>query len=227
LLIIFDLDDTLIDTTGCITPIKLENALQRMVEKGLALQDFSAALEQLLRIDRAAESARKALSEFVEINQVPQEFLEIGVKEIYENFSSEIPVFAREGAVELLKELKVVHQLALVTVGKPLQQLEKMKKAGIDSGIFCKIIVCEEPNKRPHYETLMQELGFLPSEVIVCGDRITTDLTPAKQLGIKTVQVRWGRGLSSNGPQSDVDYTITELLEIRDIVSSLMSFSFF
>ena len=31
MLIIFDLDDTLIDTTGSITPVKLEQALTKMV----------------------------------------------------------------------------------------------------------------------------------------------------------------------------------------------------
>ena len=102
-----------------------------------------------------------------------------------------------------------------------------MKKAGIDSTIFSKLVVSEERNKKPHYQAIAEELGFERGEAIVCGDRIAVDLSPARELGYKTVHMRWGRGLNGAGPRSDVDYTITELVEIKEIIASLMSFSSF
>lgn len=227
MLIIFDLDDTLIDTSGCITHYKLEDALHAMVREGLSVPDFTAALDLLRRLDSTSESARSALAEFVEILGTDQRFFDIGVKEIYENVSLELPIFPLDGAIELLTDLGQQHQLALVTVGKQSLQMDKLKKAGIDSRIFSKISVTEERNKKPHYQMIVDELGYAPTEVIVCGDRIPVDLIPARELGFKTVQMQWGRGLNSIGFKGDVDYCISELKEIKNIVNDLMTFSSF
>ena len=67
MLIIFDLDDTLIDTSGSITPVKLEQALAKMVEAGLQVGDFQESLTILKRLDIATESASQTLLEFLEI----------------------------------------------------------------------------------------------------------------------------------------------------------------
>jgi putative hydrolase of the HAD superfamily len=227
LLIIFDLDDTLIDTSGCITHFKLEDALLAMVREGLAISDFSEALDLLRRLDSTSDSARSAIAEFVEILGAEQRFFDIGVKEVYENISFELPIFPLEGAIELLVDLGGQHQLALVTIGKQALQMDKLKKAGIDSRIFSKIVVTEERNKKPHYQMIMDELGYAPTEVLVCGDRIPLDLIPARELGFKTVKMQWGRGLNPTGYKGEVDYLISELKELKGIVNSLMTFSSF
>jgi FMN phosphatase YigB (HAD superfamily) len=227
LLIIFDLDDTLIDTSGCITYFKLEDALNVMVREGLNLPDFSEALELLRRLNNTSDSARSAIAEFVEILGADKNFFEIGVKEVYENIPSDMPVFPLDGAIEVLTELSGQHQLALVTIGKLTLQMDKMKKAGIDSRIFSKIAVTEEKNKKLHYQTIMDELGYNPTEVLVCGDRIPLDLVPARELGLKTVRIQWGRGLNSSGYRGEVDYCISKLKELKGIVNSLIAFSLF
>lgn len=227
MLIIFDLDDTLIDTSGCITHYKLDDALQAMIKAGLAVPDFSAALDLLRRIDRTAESARTALTEFVDILGFEKNILDVGVKEIYEKPSPDLPIFPTDGAVELLYELSQQHQLALVTVGSPIHQMDKLKKAGIDSRIFSKISVIEERNKKPHYQRIVDELGYSSSEVLVCGDRIPVDLIPARELGFKTVQMLWGRGLNSLKSRGDVDYFISRICELKDIVNGLVTFTSF
>ncbi len=191
-----------------------------MVAAGLALPDFSEALDLLRRLNSFAESAKAALSEFIEIWGADKQFLEIGVKEIYEKLPEDLPIFPLDGAIETLLDLGQQHQLALVTVGKPMQQMEKLKKAGIDSRIFSKIAVTEERSKKPHYQMIVEELGYRPTEVIVCGDRIPIDLIPARELGFKTVQMLWGRGLNAIRTTENVDYCISELSRAqRDIVS--------
>ena len=67
MLIIFDLDDTLIDTSGCITYYKLEDALNAMQAQGLVLPDFAVALELLRRLNKVSLSAESALSECLEL----------------------------------------------------------------------------------------------------------------------------------------------------------------
>ncbi len=218
MLIIFDLDDTLIDTSGSITPIKLEHALIKMQASGLKLDSFSSSLSLLKRLNELAKTARDALLEFAEMHDIEERYFELGVKELYESDDLDIPIFPLEAALELLAELKNMHQLALVTIGKDLRQREKMKKAGIDSAIFSKIIVTEEKNKKIHYQAIVEELGFAATDVIVCGDKISLDLSPAKELGFKTVHIRFGRGKNNLEPKEDVDYSISSLAEIKNII---------
>lgn len=73
-------------------------------------------------------------------------------------------------------------------------------------------------NKKPDYKAVMDELGMKPHEVIVCGDRIGNDLSPAKELGALTVQLLKGRGKNSRSPREDVDFTIHEIEEIKTII---------
>jgi len=195
-------------------------ALQKMVQEGLQLESKEEALDLLRRLDRGAESARAALSEFIEILGADDRFFQIGVQEVYGELPPDIAVFPQSEALETLAELKESHQLALVSYGYPQQQLLKMKKAGIDSTIFSKIIISEDRNKKPHYQTIVEELGFTPQETVVCGDRIVIDLSPAKELGCKTVHMRSGRGLyAASTSKEDADFTISELKQIREIIA--------
>lgn len=223
MLIIFDLDDTLVDTSGCITPIKLEDALHQLVGNGFEITDFSIALEQLKRIDAGADSAKDAIAEFLEIHSADKKYFNLAVKEIYENISPELPLFAFDGVHEILQQLSQAHHLALVTNGIPAHQHWKLKKTGIDSAIFSKIAVCEEGSKKIHYQQIVEELHFSPSEVVVCGDRVTRDLTPAKDLGFRTIHLRKGRGRKNPGMTSDVDYSINEFIEIPQVLLNFLS----
>lgn len=221
MLIIFDLDDTLIDTTGSITPVKLEHALVKMVEAGLNVGNFDEALDILKRLDTAAESGSQTLLEFLEIINGDKRYFEIGQAELYGQLPSDFPVYPLDQALEVLEELGAQHQLALVSMGKPEQQLLKLKNAGIDSTIFSKMIISEDCDKKPHYKTILDELGFTPLQTVVCGDRVGRDLLPAKELGCITVQMQWGRGLNSTNSPRDVDYAIRKLSQIKDILTIL------
>ncbi len=219
--IIFDLDDTLIDTSGCITPVKLEMALSGMMKAGHLFSSFEEALELIKRLDATAESARHALEEFAEILGVDKKFLDVALGEMYGELPEDLPIFPVEDALEILSELSGQHRMALVTAGQPKIQMYKLKKAGIDFSFFSKIIVSEAGDKQRHYWDLLQALDLSPRQVIVCGDRIASDLSPAKKLGCYTVHMRWGRGLHSKGKSEDVDFSIGRLEEMRGILSWL------
>lgn len=218
MLIIFDLDDTLIDTSGCITPVQLKTALDQLVAAGVNFPSSEKALELLLRLNETAPSAKHALEEFFEINGLDELFLPLAIKAVYDDIPSSLSVEPQDMALDILTILSETHKLAIVTVGKEDLQLLKLKKAGIHSELFSKIIVTQERNKKNHYRSLQAELDMDPAEVIVCGDRIAIDLTPAKELGFKTVHMRCGRGVHSKGNKSDVDFTISHLSEITEIL---------
>jgi putative hydrolase of the HAD superfamily len=228
LLIIFDLDDTLIDTSGQITPFQLRASIDAMVDSGVLFNDVDQTKKNLLRLNETAQSAKHALEEFCEINQLSKKDLELALSVVYDQIPSNLSFDPHDQALEILSGLCETHKLALVTVGKEHLQMMKLKKAGIHSDLFSKIIVTQERNKKIHYQSMIDEFEVHPSEVLVCGDRIAVDLSPAKELGFKTIHMRSGRGLHCKGNQDDVDFTISHLSEILQIlpqVSNITSFN--
>lgn len=214
MLIIFDLDDTLVDTTGCLTHFLLEDALSRMCNKGLAVVSYEKALEALRALNLCRLSAREALEEFVSQHSGSREILETGMAALYDLQKVPCELKPLKGAQEVVKELSSAHTVCLVTIGKPLLQMDKLEKAGIDSACFSKILISEEPNKGDLYQSLLSEFEYVGKDVIVCGDRIARDLSPAKKHGCQTVLMRWGRGLQAKLPHLDVDREITSLSEL-------------
>ena len=218
MLIIFDLDDTLVDTTACITPIKLNRALYSMKEAGCDISDISACFKKLIEFNNKSNSAKEALEKFIECMGFEEKFLQIGLHEVYSTSPEGIKINPVEGAIELLLSLKDKCFLALVSMGKLEHQMVKMEKAGIDSTLFYKIYILEEGSKKKCYQELMEALSVLPSEVIVCGDRIPIDLAPAKELGCSTVHMKRGRGVLSQKSGDEVDFVITEFSQFQKIL---------
>lgn len=221
MLIIFDLDDTLIDTSGSVVPFRLETALHSMIASGLRLQDVASGLTRLKAMDETAHSTREALCEFLEIEDADPKLLEVGCDVVYKSKEFTFPVEATKDAKEALMELAKKYTLAIVSVGVKEIQFEKLKKAGIDTSMFSRIIICQDPFKKQSYQTLIEDLGVSPYQVVVVGDRIKRDLAPGKALGFKTVHMRWGRGLHQKGDKEDIDFAITTLDQLRPIMAEL------
>lgn len=72
------------------------------------------------------------------------------------------------------------------------------------------------------YEKLVEEIGGLgikPSEMLMVGDKIATDINPPHRLGIKTVQYT---GYIDMGP-SDADYRVSSFSELKDLIQGVKS----
>lgn len=218
MLIIFDLDDTLIDTSGYIIPIRLKKALDEMINFGLILSDREKALERLYHLNKVSLSSKEAIKIFLNEIGASSSFQEIGIKEIYDKPLGKTPVFPLEGVSETLNDLRSGNELAIVTTGKYTYQRAKIKKAGIDSDIFSKIIVSNKSGKGRHYKSLAKKFDFSADKILVCGDRVLADLRPAKELGYKTVHMMWGRGLLDESPKDMIDYKISSFPQIKHIV---------
>ncbi|EKE08482.1 MAG: hypothetical protein ACD_17C00147G0004 [uncultured bacterium] len=217
MLIIFDLDDTLIDTSGSILPFKLKECLKQLVARGLAVGDFEAAYEELVWANTRAGRSEDTLVAFVKKFGKDDAFASGVLDELTKPLPSNFSVATTPYAKEILECLKTTHTLSLVTGGYAPFQMEKLEKAGIDRSIFSKIAVSENSIKKPFYEDLIQEFSTLPQEAVVCGDRVQIDLEPARELGMKTVHMRWGRGRQV--PKEDwMDAQIENLRELQGIL---------
>lgn len=219
MLIIFDLDDTLIETSMSITRVQMKKTLDFFLKEKKISGNLDEMFQDLCLIDSDAESAQDAIEFFWKKKGFDANSLSQAIEKIYGPLDPDVEVKAVEHVVEVLSNLSR-HTLCLVSRGKRSQQLYKLEKAGIDSSVFCKIIVSEEKNKLTHYQALLEEYKVDPSNVVVCGDRVSLDLAPAKQIGCRTVQICKGRGRHAV-PHLDVDFTIVELKEIEEIIFKL------
>jgi putative hydrolase of the HAD superfamily len=216
-LIIFDLDDTLIDTSGGVSPYKFKICVEALLEAGLPAPSFQEAYQRLLEINSTALRSQDALKRLIEEYRAPSSLYETASPLFTSPLPPDFRVPTTPYAKQILEWLVPRAHLALVTGGHPPFQLEKLKKAGLDGPFFSKIAVPENSVKGPHYEAFVKEFSERPQDVVVCGDRVAMDLEPARQLGLKTIHMRWGRGKLGTSP-SWIDHSIGSLDELRKII---------
>ena len=214
--LIFDLDDTLIETSKCLALPAMKRAFTAMLEEGLNLEE--SAFEDLLKINASSISSRASVQTFWEKHSNKKEILDAGLSALSSPFEDSISLEPVPDALEILEELQGVCPLALVTMGTPKLQRQKMKKAGIQLQRFSTLIVGRGPSKKKDYQRVALELGLPCEEGVVCGDRVPIDLSPAKELGFFTVHFPNGRGKVHGSPREDVDTTIHSLKELKRVI---------
>ena len=215
MLIIFDLDDTLIDTSGAITPFKMRQCLKRLIEEGAEVPDFEEAYAKLLSLNSTSARSQDAILCFA--TQIGCQNTAKALAELTKPLPPDFVIPLTPAAKEILTFFKSNYLLTMVTAGSPSFQREKMKKAGLDSSLFSKIAIPEDSIKKPAYEALTREFLTDPRKTWVCGDRVEVDLVPARELGLRTVHMRWGRGKLEMSPNW-VDYSISSLSELKGII---------
>jgi len=213
LLIIFDLDDTLIETSLSITPNVLKKAFFRAIREGLEVKNIEKELEVLFKLDKKSSSSEETLKKFF-IKKRSIKFFEIAKKELF-SLDDQINILPTKNSLKVLKELKKFHKLGLVTIGDREVQMKKMKKAGIDTSFFSIIDVLKN-DKMISYKKILNM--HKKEKILVCGDRIDKDLKPAKFLKFITVHFVNGRGINQIDKEQVVDYKIKDLKEIFKII---------
>ena len=212
-MIIFDLDDTLIDTSGAVTPFKLRSVFQILVGRAPTECEF----EELLGINAGCSKTKEAIEAFAKGRGISPEILEKALAEMTTPLPANFSIPCTPNAKEILEIYRKRCPLALVTGGSPPFQREKMEKAGIEASLFSKIAIPEDSVKKPFYKALMREFSIVPADIWVCGDRVPMDLAPAHELGFKTIHIRWGRGRRIKH-EAWIDHSIQDLNELRNII---------
>lgn len=218
MLIIFDLDDTLIDTSGSITPSRIHEIITYFVQKGL-VTSFDRGYQEFCQLNEKVITLSDALTIYVEALGGSSSLIE-AAKEIYNNPHLSMDIKTLPHAAEVLDRLQKKYKLALLSYGKEQMQLSKLEKSGLSQSFFQKIVICNERNKKPYYKEILDSLDVSPNETIVCGDRVVYDLLPAKQLGCHTIHMRWGRGKVPQDSEEFVDRQVNNLEECYQVVES-------
>lgn len=202
MLIIFDLDDTLLDTSNSFFPKRLRWALLQLYSCGYNIQ-VDKTFAQIIELKRSF-TTRIACSKVLNANMCKKLFSFIYDRRMRKEES--IEVFP--GVMGLLKSLDA-HELFIVTYGNILLQHDKIERSGIDTSRFSKIIVDEQGIKKKHYASIVYN-----RKAFVVGDKIDRDLRPARELGLCTVHVSKKKQVESDC----VDFVIGDIVELSGIV---------
>jgi putative hydrolase of the HAD superfamily len=126
------------------------------------------------------------------------------------------------GARELMAELSLNYNLALLTNGAPDLQREKIAASGLES-FFKAIAVSGEHGigkpKPEIFHRLLGELGVSAEEAVMVGNSLERDIAGARNAGIRSIWIR----VPGSEEQAEVtpDHTITDLSEVLTIIDEV------
>lgn len=122
-----------------------------------------------------------------------------------------LPLIA--GALDNLQYLSKKYQMILLTQGDPSIQNLKIANLPIQK-FFSSILIANKANgeTKEHYfkKIIAEKAAISPHRALSIGNRISTDLFPAKKLGFKTCHFHYGEHLeeTTHYPPSTVDFQV-------------------
>lgn len=220
----FDLDDTLLDTSGGLIPIAARRALDHLVRK-LNPDASSAEREALVEtlVGKRNEILRKEprANPWVALAGGRADLAESARQIFLRPPLAELPptsIRPTPGALELLAWSASRANVHLVTSGDPHVQNRKIDILDVRKYFKSIYIVEAQPSppdgKGPKYKAFSEILARYPeipgSHFLSIGNRVDTDLGEAKLLDWRTVWVRFGEhaALSPKKPSEIPDFEV-------------------
>ncbi|MDO6525593.1 HAD family hydrolase [Motilimonas sp. 1_MG-2023] len=206
MLLIFDLDNTLIDRDSafqqCLTELftTLGITLDESQWQGMLQQDNSGRTPR-------AEFCQYLMDTFPDL---PQQY-----EQLWRYFEMLPQYIQPDSSLQsLLASLGQRHSLHLLTNGSSLMQREKIAQAQL-APYFSKIFVSAEVGlHKPDPEVFRQCMaGFHARDCVMIGDDFARDMIPAKKLGMKTVWVN----AAGQGESDIVDYHLSHVLQLAEV----------
>ncbi|WP_299336865.1 HAD family hydrolase [uncultured Psychroserpens sp.] len=132
------------------------------------------------------------------------------------------PVELLDGVEDILKTLSKTYRLILVTKGDLLDQERKLEKSNLTS-YFHHIEVLSD-KQESNYSKLLNHLDINPSEFLMVGNSLKSDILPLVNIGAKAVHVpfhtTWLHEQVNDHEAQKKDYkTITSLLDLKTILN--------
>lgn len=229
MIFIFDLDDTLIDTTHLIVPLAAKRSCEALIAGGV-----KASLEELLKrrqklaVGLSHSKIFPKLAEEFGFHNNPSESekktaIQMAIDHFY-NPSVPSPLPLIEGAREVLEALRSRFPLYLVTAGLESAQNSKIDQASLRSFFKdCFIIsTVTEKSKTPAFKKILDVEKCRPEEALSIGNRLSSEIADAKRLGMKTCHFQFGEHAEETPqkPEEVPDYVIHSLKEILKICPS-------
>ncbi|MHA1230467.1 MAG: TIGR02253 family HAD-type hydrolase [Candidatus Helarchaeota archaeon] len=248
--LIFDLDDTLFDSTRLAEKAR-RAGIRAILNMGFNLEitedecykillevieefgsNYSYHFDQLIkRIGGISKLYSMGIGEYMAVKGMippPKMFVQAAViayhnvkfKEI-KPFDDVIPFF------EKIKHEYTSIKISILTDGLPDKQYEKILRLGLHEYLNDIIISDEVGVRKPNvklYKLALERLGMSPEEVIYVGDHYETDIIPPLKLGIHAVYIhRGGKYDIKISREPKPEYEIHKLDELIKIIKDLNS----
>lgn len=209
--IVFDLDDTLLDTSGLLVPMAAMRACQAMIDAGL-----NCSLEDCMKLRHQLASEFSHTDIFTQIaHRFGASQHGKAVHDALEAFyNPDVPTTLplMPGAIENLLYLKKHYSLYLVTMGAQEAQLQKIKALEIEK-FFQNIYILNgfigERKEKAFVEILKHE-AHDAKHLLSIGNRLSSEIRDAKRVGSDTCYFAHGEhvGEKAQVPEDHPDYTI-------------------
>lgn len=216
--IIFDLDDTLCDTSSIVQTAK-KKMVDAMIKAGLPSEkkDFIKS-SKTIRFS-GKEYARQVIESSCIVDTDCTEIMKAGLMTYY-GYLEDLKLYP--GTKNMLERLKN-YRLILLTTGIPETQKNKIEFLGINK-YFEDIIYDDinKSNKKKKIKDILKKYNLIPDEVISIGDK-NTDIEASNRKGVISVQLLLGRfkDIKPKNKYQDPDYIITKIDEILEIIHQI------
>ncbi|WP_413568836.1 HAD hydrolase-like protein [Bdellovibrio sp. HCB117] len=211
--IAFDLDDTLLDTSGILVPAAARRSCEAMLAAGLRC-DLETCLQ--MRHELASQySHTEIFTKIVDRFGTNQKGK--AIHDALERFyNPEIPekLPMMPGSLDNIQKLRKSHNLFLVTMGSPEAQAQKIRSLGI-APLFKKIYILNGfigEKKESAFLDIVQSEGHKPQELLSIGNRLSSEIRDGKRMGADTCYFAYGEhvGEIPQYPEDHPDFTITQ-----------------
>jgi HAD superfamily hydrolase (TIGR01509 family) len=223
--ILFDLDDTLIDTAAALAPRANHEAARAMVQAGLeapleVVERVRAGLERRGGLGTVDERTARAFGGGTEEAAA-------GQRAYFDRAAS-----LRRGDVELMPGVRAMlarlgraHELLLVTWGDPVTQARKVELLRLGSR-FAEVVYVDRrahADKFGPMQALLRRRRLAPAAVLVVGDSWEREILAGHQLGARTCWIR--RGSRRPWPPLRPDAEIGNVCDVERVLARMQSFS--
>lgn len=223
--LVFDLDDTLMDTQNQMTLPLLKEVWKFLQDRG-----HQISFDEMLRF-RHQHNVQKPHRDFFRrfarrLTQTPTESKALAAEMISHYYSFKGP-FSISISTELRRQLhdwRVRYDLFLVTAGREDRQTAKIRELELQS-LFNAILIADKSrsiSKKDCFMKILQSQQLPPHQALSVGNRVDLEIREAKLLGMKTCLVLTGeyKELKPRNAEEEPDFTISHLGELNDILKS-------
>ena len=224
--VLFDLDDTLYDTTSQVSKAR-RNAISAMISSGLdrPIEEVSRRLDEIVR-DKGPNYGRhyNDLLTNLGFDDDPK-IVASGIVAYHD--AKNAYLVPRGDAIRTLLEIRQMGiPTGIVSDGLPIKQWEKIIMLGLKDFFQCIVItedpILQKPSPKPFLKAARM-LGASPEDCIAVGDRPDRDIRAANRANMTSVRLLCGSHAKTppGCEEEEADYDISALAEIIDIIRRL------
>ena len=216
--LVFDLDDTLLDTSALLVPLAARQACEAMIEKGL---QCSLDICLTFRAQLAAQNSHTDIFAYLANRFATAENREPALQQALAKFyNPPVPPYLplMQGAEKNLDYLKLNYNLYLVTMGTEEAQTQKIRALQIE-GYFKEIHILNtlrRERKEIAFQKILARENHAPDQLLSIGNRLSSEIRDAKKLGSQTCYFAHGEHLGEKPevPEDHPDFTISHHREL-------------